>query len=91
MDRSERFEVAHRNYLIFTLDLVALGAQLKSLGGGKDAILALAAIEAGNLADALARRRSRSAGGCPRGMSPRSGGSRSIRSSPRPCRTARTS
>ena len=54
MDLSERFEVAHRNYIVFTLDLVALGAQLKSLGGGKDAILALAAIEAGNLADALA-------------------------------------
>lgn len=53
MDRSERFEVAHRNYLTFTLDLVALGGQLKSLGGGKDAILALAAIEAANLADAL--------------------------------------
>lgn len=54
MDRSERFAVAHRNYLTFTLDLVALGAQVKSLGGGKDAIVALAAIEAGNLADALA-------------------------------------
>lgn len=54
MDQSERFEVAHRNYLVFTLDLVALGAQLKSLGGGKDAILALAALEASNLADALA-------------------------------------
>ena len=53
MDRSERFEVAHRNYLILTLDLVALGSQLKALGGGKDAILALAQIEAGNLADAL--------------------------------------
>lgn len=53
MDQSERFEVAHRNYLTFTLDLVALGAQLKSLGGGEEAILALAAIEAGNLADAL--------------------------------------
>lgn len=54
MDRSERFAVAHRNYLTFTLDLVALGAQVKALGGGKDAIIALAAIEAGNLADALA-------------------------------------
>lgn len=53
MDQSERYEVAHRNYIVFTLDLVALGAQLKSLGGGKDAILALAAIESGNLADAL--------------------------------------
>jgi len=53
MDQSERFEVAHRNYLVFTLDLVALGPQLKGLGGGKDAILALAAIESGNLADAL--------------------------------------
>lgn len=53
MDRSERFEVAHRNYLILTLDLVALGAQLKALGGGKDAIIALAQIEGGNLADAL--------------------------------------
>lgn len=54
MDQSERFAVAHRNYLTFTLDLVALGAQVKGLGGGKDAIVALAAIEAGNLADALA-------------------------------------
>lgn len=53
MDTSERFEVAHRNYLILTLDLVALGSQLKALGGGKDAILALAQIEAGNLSDAL--------------------------------------
>ncbi|RLK52523.1 SCO6880 family protein [Microbacterium telephonicum] len=53
MDRSERFAVAHRNYLTFTLDLVALGAQLKSLGGGRDAIITLATIEAGNLADAL--------------------------------------
>lgn len=53
MDRSERFEVAHRNYLILTLDLVVLGSQLKALGGGQDAILALAQIEAGNLADAL--------------------------------------
>lgn len=54
MDRSEQFAVAHRNYLTFTLDLVALGAQLKSLGGGKDAVVSLAVIEAGNLADALA-------------------------------------
>lgn len=53
MDRSERFSVAHRNYLTFTLDLIALGAQLKALGGGKNAILSLAAIEAANLADAL--------------------------------------
>lgn len=53
MDASERFAVAHRNYLTFTIDLIAMGAQLKSLGGGKDAILALAAIEAANLADAL--------------------------------------
>lgn len=53
MDRSERFEVSHRNYLVLTLDLVALGSQLKALGGGTDAIVALAQIEAGNLADAL--------------------------------------
>jgi hypothetical protein len=53
MDQSEPFAVAHRNYLTFTLDLVALGAQLKSLGGGHDAIIALSRIEAGNLADAL--------------------------------------
>ncbi|GAA1661247.1 SCO6880 family protein [Microbacterium lacus] len=53
MDRSERFEVAHRNYITFTLDLVTLGAQLKSLGGGREAILALAALESANLADAL--------------------------------------
>lgn len=54
MDRAERIAVAHRNYLTFTLDLVALGAQVKSLGGGQDAVVALAIIEAGNLADALA-------------------------------------
>ncbi len=53
MDGSERFAVAHRNYLTFTLDLVALGGQLKALGGGKAAILALAALEAANLGDAL--------------------------------------
>lgn len=53
MDHAERFEVAHRNYLVLTLDLVTLGSQLKALGGGKDAIVALAQIEAGNLADAL--------------------------------------
>lgn len=53
MDGSERFAVSHRNYLTFTLDLVALGAQLKSLGGGKKAVTSLAYIEAGNLADAL--------------------------------------
>ncbi|GAA3920892.1 SCO6880 family protein [Microbacterium invictum] len=57
MDRAEQFAVAHRNYLTFTLDLVALGAQLKSLGGGKEAVVALAVIEAGNLADALAAAR----------------------------------
>ncbi|MFE5410176.1 SCO6880 family protein [Microbacterium sp. NPDC056569] len=53
MDRSERFEVAHRNYIVLTLDLVSLGSQLKALGGGKEAIVTLAQIEAGNLADAL--------------------------------------
>lgn len=53
MNQSERFAVAHRNYLTFTLDLVAMGPQLKSLGGGKDAVQALARIEAANLADAL--------------------------------------
>jgi hypothetical protein len=53
MDRSERFAVTHRNYLTFTLDLVAMGPQLKSLGGGREAIQSLARIEAANLADAL--------------------------------------
>ncbi|MDX2377703.1 hypothetical protein M4I32_12915 [Microbacterium sp. LRZ72] len=53
MDQSERFAVSHRNYLTFTLDLITLGSQLRSLGGGKPAIQALAALEAGNLADAL--------------------------------------
>ncbi|KAF2418107.1 SCO6880 family protein [Microbacterium sp. B35-30] len=53
MDRSERFEVAHRNYIVLTLDLVSLGSQLKALGGGKEAIITLAQIEAGNLSDAL--------------------------------------
>ncbi|MEJ1154629.1 SCO6880 family protein [Microbacterium marmarense] len=53
MDRSERFSVSHRNYVTFTLDLIALGPQLKSLGGGADAVKALAYLEARNLADAL--------------------------------------
>jgi len=53
MDKSEPFAVSHRNYLTFTLDLIALGPQLKSLGGGKDAVKALAFLEARNLADAL--------------------------------------
>ncbi len=53
LDGSERFAVGHRNYLTLTLDLVALGAQLKALGGGKDAIQALSAVEAGNLGEAL--------------------------------------
>lgn len=57
MDKSERYAVSHRNYLTFTLDLIALGPQLKSLGGGEDAVKALAALEARNLADALSAAR----------------------------------
>jgi len=57
MNTSESFAVSHRNYLTFTLDLVALGAQLKSLGGGRDAIKALAVLEARNLAAALSAAR----------------------------------
>jgi hypothetical protein len=53
LDGSEKFAVGHRNYLTLTLDLVALGAQLKALGGGRQAIQALSAVEAGNLAEAL--------------------------------------
>jgi hypothetical protein len=53
MDRSEPFAVSHRNYLTFTLDLIALGPQLKSLGGGEDAVKAIAYLEAKNIADAL--------------------------------------
>lgn len=53
MDRSEAFAVSHRNYLTFTLDLIALGPQMKALGGGEDAVKALASLEARNLADAL--------------------------------------
>ncbi|WP_127817704.1 SCO6880 family protein [Microbacterium sp. CPCC 204701] len=53
MDRSEAFAVSHRNYLTFTLDLIALGPQLKALGGGEGAVKALASLEARNLADAL--------------------------------------
>lgn len=53
MDDAERFAVSHRNYLTFTLDLVALGPQLTSLGGGRDAVTTLARIEAGNLSEAL--------------------------------------
>lgn len=53
MDDSERFAVAHRNYLTFTLDLVALGPQVKALGGGKGGARALAFIETRTLSDAL--------------------------------------
>lgn len=53
MNKSEPFAVSHRNYITFTLDLVALGPQLKSLGGGQDAVKTLAYLEARNLADAL--------------------------------------
>lgn len=57
MNKSERFAVSHRNYLTFTLDLIALGPQLKALGGGKDAVKSLAHLEARNLADALSAAR----------------------------------
>jgi hypothetical protein len=53
LDNSEQFAVGHRNYLTLTLDLVVLGAQLKALGGGKKAVQALSAVEAGNLGEAL--------------------------------------
>lgn len=53
MDTSEGYAVAHRNYLTLTFDLPALGTQLKALGGGKEAIQALAAVEARNVSDAL--------------------------------------
>lgn len=53
MDRSEGYTVAHRNYLTLTLDLLALSAQIKALGGNKEAIQTLAAVEAGNVTDAL--------------------------------------
>jgi hypothetical protein len=53
LDASEKFAVGHRNYLTLTLDLVALGAQLKALGGGKQAIQALSAVEASYHAEAL--------------------------------------
>lgn len=53
LDNSEQFAVRHRNYLTLTLDMVALGAQLKALGGGKQAVQALSAVEAGNLSEAL--------------------------------------
>jgi hypothetical protein len=54
MEGAERFAVSHRNYLTLTLDLVALQSQLKSLGGGKAAVQALARVEAGNVSSALA-------------------------------------
>lgn len=53
LDNSEQFAVGHRNYLTLTLDLIALGNQLKALGGGKQAVLSLSVIEAGNLGEAL--------------------------------------
>lgn len=53
MDTSERFAVAHRNFLTLTLDLPALSGQLKALGGGAESVQRLAAIEAQNITDAL--------------------------------------
>ncbi|MEV7631889.1 SCO6880 family protein [Microbacterium sp. NPDC089318] len=53
MNDSERFAVAHRNYLTFTLDLIALGAQVKALGGGREGAQALALVETRTLSDAL--------------------------------------
>ncbi|MGZ0712590.1 SCO6880 family protein (plasmid) [Coraliomargarita sp. W4R53] len=53
MNRSEPFAVSHRNYLTFTLDLLALAPQVKALGGGDEAVKALGYLEARNLADAL--------------------------------------
>lgn len=53
LDKSEAYPVAHRNYLSLTLDLVALATQVKALGGDKNAIQSVAAIEAGNVSDAL--------------------------------------
>jgi len=54
MNGSERFAVAHRNYLTFTLDLITLNTQVKALGGGQTGAQALALIETRTLADALA-------------------------------------
>tara|TARA_R100000365_G_C2748652_1_gene80995 strand:- start:1906 stop:3399 length:1494 start_codon:yes stop_codon:yes gene_type:complete len=53
LDIAEQFAVSHRNYLTLTFDLTVLGAQLRALGGGKDAILALATVEGGNVSAAL--------------------------------------
>ena len=53
LDQSERFAVAHQNYLTLTFDLVALQGQLKSLGGGRKAIQQLGVLEARNAGDAL--------------------------------------
>jgi len=53
LDLGERFAVSHRNYLTLTFDLVDLNAQVRALGGGKDAVVALAAMEAGNITAAL--------------------------------------
>ncbi|BDZ39332.1 SCO6880 family protein [Microbacterium suwonense] len=53
MNDSERFAVAHRNYLTFTLDLIALSAQVKALGGGREGAQALAFVETRTLSDAL--------------------------------------
>ncbi|WP_433585832.1 SCO6880 family protein [Microbacterium hydrocarbonoxydans] len=53
MDQSERFAVSHRNYLTITLDLLALTAQVKALGGGKTGVQTLAFMETRTLADTL--------------------------------------
>ena len=57
MDRAEAFAVSHRNYITLTIDLLAMQGQLKSMGGGKTAIQALAEVEAGNVSAALASAR----------------------------------
>lgn len=47
------FHVSHRTYLTLTFNLLSMSAQLKLLGGGKEAIQTLAAVEAGNVSEAL--------------------------------------
>ncbi len=53
MDVSEGFAINHRCYLTLTYDLRKMTGQLKALGGGQAAIERLAAVEAGNVSDAL--------------------------------------
>lgn len=50
---AEQHAVSHRNFVTLTFRLIPLQAQIRSLGGGKAGILALAQLEMENMTDAF--------------------------------------